>query len=1274
MLDSLNTFVTPAYLRSVWQAEYRAWIDSPAEAELIERLQRWAARPDLGETGAEPAFIHEFFHNTWGYVQAGQAGSGNGFTLRPRYNVPGAGAGGNTGKADAALGYFSGVNTGVPQVLCEYKGIRSALDAEQKRKGNTRSPVRQALDYLSHARKGMIGSEPQVPTWALVTNMNEFRLYWYDRGERQHVGFIITPKNLFDGPSLLAQTEAARFHRFLFVKLFHRETLLTPGGRSRLVSLIYDRRFQDRKIETAYYAEYRALRDRLYTELLARNGPGTSRFPGTKGRLVRAAQKILDRLLFIFFCEDMGQQLAFPPTLFRNLLVRESNDPAFDPAGTDIWQKIVRLFKAMNEGSAFGGYAIHKFNGGLFAADATLEGMDVPNGLFCQHFQGQNDASIAAHKQTVLYLCASYNYATDLGEGGTRAGQQSLGLYTLGRIFEQSITELEILEAQADERPSINEASQRKRDGVYYTPEWVVQQIVDFTLRPSLEALRHDAGWTVDEQPTLIALDRYREKLRTFTVLDPACGSGAFLITALRHLSAEWRLTALKRREVAPFGEAADEETEAALVARLLRDNIFGIDINPASVEIAQLALWLHTARGDQPLSSLDRTVVNGNTLVSPAYYRGVQLTINAETQERVAAFDWQVAFPAVAARGGFDAIVGNPPYVKLQNFRPASPDVAEYLQRGRPNGFRPFRSTQTGNFDLYLPFIEQGLAMLNAAGRLGYIAPSVWTVNEYGAGLRALVSAGRQLDRWLDFGSYQVFEEATTYTALQFFSKAPTEAICVAKAPGGVVPPDPWADAGQRLPWGQEDFGDRWLLLTGAERALIDRLSATCKRLDDPTITASIFVGIQTSADWVYHLERIAPGQYRCAPPGTPRPTPYVVEIEDAIMRPLISGAEAKRYQAPQTGTWLLFPYAAIDGRVRLIVAAMLQTNYPKAWAYLCSHKAVLELREATSLNGVITGPVYDDLWYRYVYPKGLDRQHLAKLVVPRLVSKLACSVDDSGTFCLDNVDVGGVLPPQGQDLWYLAAILNAPVADWVFGHVSKPFRGDYRSANKQFIAPLPIPSANDQQREAVIGGAQSLQRLHTERRDLLDRIARRLNTVRTRARPEHWLFAGLVSAASREADAPVGMTAAERRAWAKAIYDTELKSRHETLGGALRPGIELNADCIDGELRLLVNGAAVLDRIFVQPAEDAFLLAQWKVLASTLTITERLNGKTLSKKLRTLAVPENSAVVEQVVSSTAQLTTCEADIAVAETALNTIIYDLYGLTVQERALVKSG
>ena len=785
MTELFSSFLSKMFLRSVWGLEYEGFKDSPEESALEERLRRWSDRRDLRETSAEAALIEEFFHQTWGYAQTGQPGTEDGaFTLWPKFPIPGAGERGGTGEADAAIGFFrkDGTNA-VPQVLSEFKDIRSNLDAPQKRKGNNRPPVRQCLDYLSFARRGLFPSDPVMPTWGIVTDMNDFRLYWFDKGHRQSLRFTIRATDLLQGISLVGNSEAARFERFLFRKVFHRDTLISVSGRSELLALIERQRFNDRQLENSFYAEYRKFRERLYTELLRRNGPLTPRFPGTKGRLVRLAQKILDRCIFIFFCEDMGSALAFPPKLFQEFLIDRSKDPYFDPDATTIWQDVLRLFDAMNEGRPFGGQRVNQFNGGLFDKDEDLEKLHVPNYVFCQHLQGSNEASLYSYKETLLYLCASYNYASDLGRIDGRAfdrdPSKSLGLYTLGRIFEQSITELEILEAEADGRPSINKLSKRKRDGVYYTPERVVERIVEETLKPRLDEIKRECGWPISGNPSPDAINAYSARLREFTVLDPACGSGAFLITALRYLVDEWHQLQGLRRQVT--GRPAATEDDAELIAEILTANLYGVDINSASVEIAQLALWLHTARGNKPLSSLGENVREGNSLIGPEFFTGdINLALYDDSErERVNAFDWQRAFPEVFERGGFDAVISNPPYVKLQNFGASHPDMAEFLREGRPEAVSaPYASTRTGNFDLYLPFIEKGISLLNEHGRLGYIAPSLWTVNDYGEGLRGVIASGRNLNRWIDFKSYQVFDDVINYTALQFFTKTPNERI----------------------------------------------------------------------------------------------------------------------------------------------------------------------------------------------------------------------------------------------------------------------------------------------------------------------------------------------------------------------------------------------------------------------------------------------------------------------------------------------------------------
>ena len=1277
MRENHLTFLSRAYLRSQWNLDYVAFRDSPEEAALYERLQRWSLRTDLGESSAEPAFLDEFFRQTWGYAQTGQAGGEVTFSLYPEFPVPGAGAGGGTGAADAALGHFDDARQPyVPQVLCEFKDIRTDLDARQRRKGSTRSPVRQALDYLSGARRGMFGNESILPMWALVTNMNEFRLYWHDRGDRQFIRFIIHRTGLFDGAALLDDDEDARFDRFLFSRVFHRSMLVVHGvsGRPPLFHLIQQQRYSQRELENEFYQDYRNYRAFLYEILLQQNDENSGRFPGTRGRLVRLAQKIIDRCIFIFFCEDMGRVLGFPPQLLRNFLAARSDDQYFDPEGGTIWQDLKSLFRAMNDGRAFGGEQLNQFNGGLFEPDPGLEQLYIPNIAFCEQGQGQNEASLYGNRRTLLYLSAAYNYATGWAVGLTRDDRdradptRSLGLYTLGRIFEQSVTELEILEAEADERPSVNVLSKRKRDGVYYTPEWVVERIVVETVGQRLSDLKRACGWSEpveDRLPSEEALDAYEDALREVRVIDPACGSGAFLITSLRFLLEEWRALRGLHRQVSR-DYMVREGFEDEVVRDLLRRNIYGVDINPASVEITKLALWLHTARGDRPLSSLDEHIREGNSLIGPEFYEGLA-PYDAHERERINAFDWQVAFPEVFAHGGFDAVVGNPPYVKLQNFRRVHADMAEFLQRPMAEGGQ-YASTQTGNFDLYLPFIEKGIALLNGHGHLGFIAPSLWTVNEYGKGLRDCVMAGHHLWGWIGFGSYQVFDEATTYTALQFYSRTPNNSVAVALADDGVIPEKPWSVSEESLTYDRLTFGQRWLLATGADRDLIDSVADRCFRLDDSSITQHIFVGIQTSADRIFHLRKIEPGRYECVPRGEDTPDPYEVRIEDEIMKPLVSGKEAKRYVEPQTDTYLLFPYRIDRHGVRLIPADEMAATFPCAWNYLSSWETDLRRREGGKMD-------QDDRWWAYNYPKNLDKQEIEKLIVAQTVPSLRLCNDSTAQLYLNNVRVNGIVPTRGVSAWYLLGVLNGKVCDYIFRRVAKPKDGGWFEANKQFIAPLPIPRGDAESMQAVADRAQRLQALHTQRRNILDDIDIRRSVLRKRSRTELWLFPDLPRLEDLEDQAPRQLNSEQQSDWARRRFEEELTARQDRLGERLSPGVELAAELVNGELRFLIDGLIIVDRVFVDNDEGPFIAAQWKVLAATMSVTASSNGKALSKSLRRLAVAsDNPAAVQQIIELQGELHSVEAQIAEAEAEVNQLLYQLYELDDNDIRRIEQG
>jgi hypothetical protein len=296
-----------------------------------------------------------------------------------------------------------------------------------------------------------------------------------------------------------------------------------------------------------------------------------------------------------------------------------------------------------------------------------------------------------------------------------------------------------------------------------------------------------------------------------------------------------------------------------------------------------------------------------------------------------------------------------------------------------------------------------------------------------------------------------------------------------------------------------------------------------------------------------------------------------------------------------------------------------------------------------------------------------------IVKLVVPRLVSDLGCSVDEMASIYLDNVDVGGVAVADGEDPFFIAGVLNSPIANFVFHRISKPFRGSYLSANRQFIAPLPVPPASASDRATVAARAKTLQAAHTARRDTLLRIARRLSAARTRARPETWLFPDLKTKAELLASSPARLDAEQKRQWVDQRYSEDLTMLHGAISARLHPSSSLSASFVDDELSFAVDGVPVINRIFVSKADGEFIVAQWKVLAATFSITQKTDGKKLANALRKLAVADNPDVVQQIIALEGKLAELEASIACDETAMNVLIKRLYGLTDVDVALIEA-
>ena len=598
-MDAIPLFNIP-FLAAQWEEEYQEFRDSPEANALLRRLENWAARDPLKETSSESAFLKQFFGDTWGYLQQGDSADGC-YQCYPKFPVARAGQTGGTGKPDLALGNFGGSDESadIPQVLCEFKDIHSDLDKEQNRKGNKRSPVRQCLDYLREAKAELTGNELVEPCWAIVTDMNEFRLYFRTHGDAECQRFVISPSPADEAESLIADTESADFLRFLFWKIFHRKSLLSDRGPSYLQKLLKDQLIHEGELEKEFYLEYREYRETLYEAIKEANPD----FEGTRGELVRLTQRLLDRCLFILFCEDMGKSLEFPADLLRDVLIHYSCDPYYNPEDTTLWGRIKTLFAAMRSGGIFGDHSINEFDGGLFEELPNLEKLNIPAHVFCARNQGAGGmGTLLKHPRTLLYFSAKYNFGIK-----DAAHQRVIDLYALGRIFEQSITELEIMEAEAEGRPSLNKLSKRKRDGVYYTPEWVTAYIVEETVGARLREIKTEVGLEDERRPEepdieqykayirdkrrtakvagawLKALDDYRRRLEQLKVVDPACGSGAFLVQTLEYLKREHQWIIDERTRITGSKELWDAD---AVINSILNNNIYGVDINAESVEI----------------------------------------------------------------------------------------------------------------------------------------------------------------------------------------------------------------------------------------------------------------------------------------------------------------------------------------------------------------------------------------------------------------------------------------------------------------------------------------------------------------------------------------------------------------------------------------------------------------------------------------------------------------------------------------------------------------
>jgi len=766
------------------------------------------------------------------------------------------------------------------------------------------------------------------------------------------------------------------------------------------------------EVDDAFLKEIENWRDLFARNIALRNPSLSTR------ELNYAVQRTVDRIIFLRICEDRGIEDYGQLRALQN--------------GTRAYERLCQIFRRADE----------RYNSGLFHFSVEKERPDPPDDLTLN--LTIDDKVLKEIFKDLYYPESPFEFSV-------------LPADILGHIYEQFLGKVIRLtpghRAKVEDKPEV-----KKAGGVYYTPTYIVDYIVKNTVGKLLEG----------NTPTKAA------KIR---VLDPACGSGSFLLGAYQYLldwHQEWYAKhdpekhAKGRSPKVYLGPGGEWRLTTAEKKRILLNNIYGVDIDTQAVEVTKLSLLLKVLEGEnaetlvkhlrlfheRALPDLGDNIKCGNSLIGPDFYEGEQLSLlDDEERYRINAFDWDAEFseifaPSPSGRGqgegnGFDAVIGNPPYVRIQAMKEWAPIEVEFYKRC-------YKAASKGNYDIYVVFVERVLQLLNDRGRMGFIMPHKFFQAKYGAALRKLISEGKHLSEVVHFGDQQVFAGASTYTCLLFLDKASNKQFRYINAHDL----NAWRVNGEAVEGeiSAEKVPEKeWNFIVGPGAKLFERLREMPVKLGD--VAKRIFQGLITGADQVFILENVSNGAYTSIATGETLP------IERALMHPLCKGSvDLKRYRVSELSKSILFPYKLVNEKAQLLAPQELEDHFPNAWAYLQENRHILEARER--------GKWKHNRWYAFGRSQNLSGMEQTKILTP--------SISNRGTFTLDldhdyyfvgsgGGGGGGYGVTLRDDFLYLTysyvlGLLNSKLLDWYLKHVSSPFRGGYYSYNRQYIEQLPI------------------------------------------------------------------------------------------------------------------------------------------------------------------------------------------------------------------------
>jgi type I restriction-modification system DNA methylase subunit len=832
--------------------------------------------------------------------------------------------------------------------------------------------VQQAIDY----------AWTKSVTWALLSDFEGLRVFNAEWKETDPFRAQFLEFDL--------ETYLPDFERLWW---FSREE--TAAGRLEREADKVGKRIKRLPVSQNLFDDLRLWRSELYKSLRQWN-PLYS-----PAQIDEAVLRLLNRLIFIRTAEDREVESLCLMPLLRELEDKRQMDK--------LSVRLAELFRRFDSTYNSELFAAH-FSEELYCDRMPLEAL--MRGLYEKNFIRYNFNALEADVLGTAYEQYLGHIVTEnTEEGGGKPSSQK------GRRGASPLP-FNVASHVEEKR------TKRKSQGIYYTPAFVTKYIVQQTVGHYLD----EQGYNPSKPPR---------------ILDMACGSGSFLIEAfdaldrfvanMRHQTGttptlpppnpQSKVKLARNSSHADLGEVPRPAGEWAegidfrdnlRRLELMQACIFGVDKDKQAVDVARLNLMLRALHGRQKLPLLTN-IYNADSL-------------HPET--------WEQAFPEVMKEGGFDVIIGNPPYVRIQT-----------LNKSEVEFFNKNFKTATGNYDIYVLFVEQALRLLKPGGVMGFILPNKFMQVDYGIGLRKLLSENKYVQKIVDFKESQVFEGATTYTCLLFLIKQENPSYKVLSIDIGEEKPSLEIFNVPEANNPANGFTEKtWSLSTQFTKTIFDKLTnpKTVSLLELPS---QISRGSSSGADEIYILGRIDDNHFKVGNGKS-------IEIEPEIMRIPLYATDFGRYQfRPKSQERIIFPYDVSRTGYSLIAENELKKSYPKAYKYLASQRERLEKRKDYRT------------WYAFSAPRNLNVHVNAKVVVPLLVDKgqYAKLPEDTSNFCL--MASGGFSISFGNvhlSTEYLIGLLNSSLLFWYLHQISNVFRGGWITCTKQYVGQLPIRRIN--------------------------------------------------------------------------------------------------------------------------------------------------------------------------------------------------------------------